>query len=95
MGKESAVSCEGWADGGVWRNKRPFNDIRHSILVYETAFYYRMLFGQQKELLDVLNLVEFGRLKPVVDSVFPLKEAATAQQKMLNRENFGKIVLKI
>ena len=42
-----------------------------------------------------MNLVEFGRLKPVVDSIFPLKEAAAAQQKMLNRENFGKIVLKI
>ena len=51
--------------------------------------------GSKKELLDVLNLVEFGRLKPVVDSIFPLKEAAAAQQKMLNRENFGKIVLKI
>ena len=30
------------------RNKRPFNDDGHSILVYETAFYYWMLFGQQK-----------------------------------------------
>ena len=51
--------------------------------------------GSKKELLDVLNLVEFGRLKPVVDSIFPLKEALAAQQKMLNRENFGKIVLKM
>ncbi len=51
--------------------------------------------GSKKELLDVLNLVELGRLKPVIDSIFPLKEAASAQQKMLNRENFGKIVLKI
>lgn len=51
--------------------------------------------GSKKELLDVLNLVELGRLKPVIDSVFPLKEAPAAQQKMLNRDNFGKIVLKI
>lgn len=51
--------------------------------------------GSKKELLDVLNLVELGRLKPVIDTVFPLKEAATAQQRMLNRENFGKIVLKV
>jgi NADPH:quinone reductase-like Zn-dependent oxidoreductase len=51
--------------------------------------------GSKKELLDVLNLVELGRLKPVVDTVFPLKEAAAAQQRMLSRENFGKIVLKI
>ncbi|MEP9410216.1 MAG: zinc-binding dehydrogenase [Candidatus Brocadia sp.] len=51
--------------------------------------------GSKKELLDVLNLVELGRLRPVIDSIFPLKEASAAHQKMLNRENFGKIVLKI
>ena len=51
--------------------------------------------GSKKELLDVLNLVELGRLRPVIDSTFPLQEASAAQQRMLNRENFGKIVLKI
>lgn len=51
--------------------------------------------GSKKELLDVLDLMESGRLKPVIDSTFPLKDAASAQQKMINRENFGKIVLKI
>ena len=51
--------------------------------------------GSKKELLDVLNLVELGRLKPVIDTVFPLKDAAAAQQRMLNRENFGKIILKV
>ena len=51
--------------------------------------------GSKKELLDVLNLVELGKLKPVVDSVFPLNDASSAQQRMLNRKNFGKIVLKV
>lgn len=51
--------------------------------------------GGRRELLDVLRLVEQGRLKPVVDSVFPLKDAAKAQARMLDRKNFGKIVLKI
>lgn len=51
--------------------------------------------GSKKELLDVLNLVELGRLRPVIDTVFPLKDAAAAQQRMLNRENFGKIIVKI
>ncbi len=51
--------------------------------------------GSKKELLDVLNLVEAGKLRPVIDSTFPLKEASAAHQKMLNRGNFGKIVLKI
>jgi len=49
--------------------------------------------GSRKELMDVLRLIESGRLKPVVDSVFPLKDAAAAQTKMLDRKQFGKIVL--
>lgn len=68
-------------------------DIRFLFMKQHAIFGCYM--GSKKELLDVLNLVEFGKLRPVIDSVFPLKEAAAAQQKMLNRENFGKIVLKI
>ncbi len=49
--------------------------------------------GSRKELMDVLRLIESGRLKPVVDSVFPLKDAAAAQTKLLDRKQFGKIVL--
>ena len=49
--------------------------------------------GSRKELMDVLRLIESGRLKPVVDSVFPLEDAVAAQTKMLDRKQFGKIVL--
>jgi NADPH:quinone reductase-like Zn-dependent oxidoreductase len=49
--------------------------------------------GSRKDLLEVLTLVELGKLKPVVDSVFPLEDAAAAQTKMLDRKQFGKIVL--
>lgn len=51
--------------------------------------------GGKGELLKVLTFFEDGRLKPVVDSVFPLKEAAAAQSKMEKSEHFGKIVLKV
>jgi NADPH:quinone reductase-like Zn-dependent oxidoreductase len=49
--------------------------------------------GSRKELMDVLKLIESGKLKPVVDSVFPLADASAAQTKMLDRKQFGKIVL--
>ena len=49
--------------------------------------------GSRSELLKVLALVESGKLKPVVDSVFPLEDAVAAQTKMLDRKQFGKIVL--
>lgn len=49
--------------------------------------------GSRGELLKIMKLVESGRLKPVVDSVFPLKDAVAAQTKMLDRKQFGKIIL--
>jgi len=46
------------------------------------------------ELLKVIDLVRQRRLKPVVDKVYPLAEAAKAQERMEKREHFGKIVLR-
>ncbi len=51
--------------------------------------------GGRGELLHVLKLVESGCLRPVVDSTFPLDQARQAHEKMLSRDVFGKIVLKI
>ncbi|HRK62500.1 MAG TPA: zinc-binding dehydrogenase [Candidatus Omnitrophota bacterium] len=50
--------------------------------------------GGQKELLEVLRLVEKGKLRPVVDKVFALSQTADALQRMIDRKNFGKIILK-
>ncbi|HQB11438.1 MAG TPA: zinc-binding dehydrogenase [Candidatus Omnitrophota bacterium] len=38
--------------------------------------------------------MEKGHLKPVVDSVYPLRQVKQAVQRMSRRENFGKIILK-
>ena len=49
--------------------------------------------GGLQELKKVIRLLEKRKLKPVVDKVFPLQEARDAQARMLERQNFGKIVL--
>jgi NADPH:quinone reductase-like Zn-dependent oxidoreductase len=36
-----------------------------------------------------------GKLKPVIDSTYPLKDAAAAQERLWHGENFGKITLDI
>ncbi|HLB68530.1 MAG TPA: zinc-binding dehydrogenase [Thermoplasmata archaeon] len=36
-----------------------------------------------------------GRLKPVVDKVFPLAEARAAHERLEKQEQFGKIVLRV
>lgn len=47
------------------------------------------------ELLEVVKLFQARKLKAVVDSVFPLDEAAEAQKKMESSRHFGKIVLRV
>lgn len=49
--------------------------------------------GNQKEFADMLAAVENGKLKPVVDRVFPLEEGARAYQHLLDARQFGKVVL--
>lgn len=44
---------------------------------------------------EVMNLIVGGKLKPVMDATFPLKDAATAQARLEKNENFGKITLDI
>ena len=49
--------------------------------------------GRRAELIEVLQFVRDGRLKPVVDSVRPLAEARAAHEYVEARKHFGKVVL--
>ncbi|MCS7157352.1 MAG: zinc-binding dehydrogenase [Blastocatellia bacterium] len=72
---------------------------------YQTQLDIRYLFsrqlsllgsfmGSKGELLEAFTFFVQGRLKPVIDRVFPLEEAAAAQRRMEERGHFGKILLK-
>jgi NADPH:quinone reductase-like Zn-dependent oxidoreductase len=51
---------------------------------------------RNRSTLDALRaLIEKGKLKPVIDSVMPLKDAALAQQRLEKGGVRGKIVLKV
>ncbi len=47
------------------------------------------------EFKDVMDLIVAGKLKPVLDKTYPLKDAAIAQERLWRNENFGKITLEI
>ncbi len=51
--------------------------------------------GTKSELLTVLKLVASERLKPIVDRVFPLAEAAKAHEYLESGAQFGKVVLQV
>jgi NADPH:quinone reductase-like Zn-dependent oxidoreductase len=47
------------------------------------------------EFKEVMDLIVAGKLKPVLDKTYPLKEAANAQERLWRNENIGKITLEI
>lgn len=51
--------------------------------------------GSKEEFEKVLKLVESGKLKPVIDKVSSLSDAAKAQERMEKSQHVGKIVLEI
>lgn len=51
--------------------------------------------GTKDEFETVLELMNSGKLTPLIDSVFPLKDAAKAQERMEKGEHIGKIVLEV
>jgi NADPH:quinone reductase-like Zn-dependent oxidoreductase len=70
----------------------------------QASFDLRFLFARQLALLgsymgtmgelhDVLKLVFSGKVKPVVDSTFPLRETRAAHEYLENSKMFGKVVL--
>jgi len=44
---------------------------------------------------EVMDLIVTGKLKPIMDTMYPLKDAAAAQERLWKNKNFGKITLDI
>ena len=52
------------------------------------------MMGSRAELETIVGLIGKRTLRPVVDTVFPLREARAAQERMLRRDVFGKLILR-
>ena len=50
--------------------------------------------GSNGYLHEVMKFVKTGRIRPVVHQVFPFEQIQDAHRAMINRDNFGKIVLR-
>ncbi|MBI2581484.1 zinc-binding dehydrogenase [Candidatus Woesearchaeota archaeon] len=49
--------------------------------------------GTMKDFMAVTRLAAEGKIKPILDSVHSLRDARKAQERLLSRQSFGKIVL--
>jgi NADPH:quinone reductase-like Zn-dependent oxidoreductase len=51
--------------------------------------------GSPAEFEHVLGLLGTGTIRPIIDRIYPLSEAAEAQRRLENREQFGKVLLQV
>lgn len=79
------VTCGVTSGGGVNLNLQALFGRQRTLL--------GSFMGGKGELVEVLKHIANRRLKAVIDSVFPLQDAAAAQRKMESRDFFGKILL--
>jgi NADPH:quinone reductase-like Zn-dependent oxidoreductase len=79
------VSCGATAGGSVRI------DLRALSRDHNTLGFWRG--GTSGELRYIIGLVASGKLQPVIDSRFPLEEARSAQQRLIDRANFGKVIM--
>jgi NADPH:quinone reductase-like Zn-dependent oxidoreductase len=76
---------------GATSGPKPLTDVR--LVFWRQLRLIGTTMGNHREFTEVMRLVWERKLKPIVDQVFPLKEAAQAQQLLESRQHFGKLVL--
>jgi NADPH:quinone reductase-like Zn-dependent oxidoreductase len=62
-------------------------------LFYKSISLLGSTMGSKSELFKVMELVERGRLSPVLDRVLPLERGAEAHGLLADRKSFGNVVL--
>jgi NADPH:quinone reductase-like Zn-dependent oxidoreductase len=68
-------------------------DIRH--VFWKQLQIIGSTMSNQGEFRDVMALVFEGKLKPVIDRVFPLERVQEAERYLVSANQFGKVLLKI
>lgn len=76
---------------GATSGHDPAEDLRH--IFYRQLEVIGCTMGNNQELQAALKLFFAGKLKPVVDRILPMKEAAEAHRLIESRKVFGKLVL--
>ncbi len=51
--------------------------------------------GSREEFRQLLGFMQASKVRPIIDQIFPLKEAAAAQRRLEEGKQFGKIVLQM
>jgi NADPH:quinone reductase-like Zn-dependent oxidoreductase len=66
-----------------------------SLLFWNEQTHIGSTMGSLTDFREIMELIFNGTIKPVIDSVYPLEDAAEAYARYERGEQFGKIVLKV
>ncbi len=81
------VTCGATAGG------QPNDDI--AAIFSKQLKIYGSTLGSRDEFRQVISFLSLSQIKPIIDRVFPLCEAAVAQKYLAEAKQFGKVVLEI
>jgi len=81
------VTCGATAGG------QPQDDI--AVIVAKQLKIYGSTLGSRREFFQLISFLNATKIKPLIDSVFPLSDAASAQRYVEAAKQFGKVVLEI
>jgi len=81
------VTCGATAGG------QPQDDI--AAIVTKQLKIYGSTLGSRREFFQLISFLNATKIKPIIDSVFPLSDAANAQRYVEAAKQFGKVVLEI
>ncbi|MBI5418737.1 MAG: zinc-binding dehydrogenase [Deltaproteobacteria bacterium] len=78
---------------GATTGPNPEEDIGR--IFWNQLTVYGSTMGTHGEFAEMLRMFHDGRLRPVVDAVFPLSQAKEALRRLEEKRQFGKIVIKV
>ena len=78
---------------GATTGPNPEEDIGR--IFWNQLTVYGSTMGTHGEFGEMLKMFRGGRLRPVVDAVFPLSQAKKAERRLEEKRQFGKIVLRV
>ena len=78
---------------GATAGAAPKTDLRR--IFWNHLSIFGSTLGSREEFRQVVNFFCNTNLRPIIDQVFPLREAAAAHERLERGEQFGKVILKI
>jgi NADPH:quinone reductase-like Zn-dependent oxidoreductase len=78
---------------GATAGASPQTDLRR--IFWNHLKIFGSTLGSREEFRQLLNFMRTSQIRPIIDQLFPLKEAGAAQRRLEEGKQFGKVVLQI